>query len=99
MAECLQQLACVAAAAERPPQGIQRAARLWSAAAAICETIAARLPLVYRRELEPVIARAHAQLDEATWAAAWDEGRAMTVEQAVAYALAEDEDDRAVGEQ
>jgi predicted ATPase/class 3 adenylate cyclase/DNA-binding XRE family transcriptional regulator len=31
-----------------------------------------------------------AQLDEATYAAAWAEGQAMTLEQAIAYALAED---------
>jgi hypothetical protein len=30
---------------------------------------------------------AKAQLDEATFAALWAEGRAMTMEQAVAYAL------------
>jgi hypothetical protein len=31
-----------------------------------------------------------AQLDEATYAAAWAEGQAMMLEQAIAYALAED---------
>jgi len=33
--------------------------------------------------------QARAQLDETTWAAAWAEGRAMTLEQAITYALDE----------
>ncbi|HJZ45519.1 MAG TPA: hypothetical protein VKE41_00065 [Roseiflexaceae bacterium] len=33
------------------------------------------------------IATTRAQLDDATFAAAWAEGRAMTLEQAIAYAL------------
>jgi hypothetical protein len=36
------------------------------------------------------VAIARTQLDEATFAAAWAEGRAMTLEQAVAYALGGD---------
>ena len=33
------------------------------------------------------VATARAQVDDATWDAAWAEGRAMTLEQAIAYAL------------
>ncbi|MDQ5850809.1 MAG: tetratricopeptide repeat protein [Chloroflexota bacterium] len=40
-----------------------------------------------RREYERHLAAARAQLDEATFAAAWAEGRAMTREQTMAYAL------------
>lgn len=42
-----------------------------------------------RAENERTLAILHAHLDDATFAAAWAEGRAMSVEQAVAYALAE----------
>ncbi len=42
-----------------------------------------------RAEYERTLARARAGLDEATWQRAWDEGRALTTEQAVAYALEE----------
>ena len=36
------------------------------------------------------MAAARAKIDEAAWNAAWAEGRAMTLEQAIAYALEED---------
>ncbi len=42
-----------------------------------------------RAEYEQDIGAGRAQLDEATYAAAWAKGRAMTLEQAVAYALEE----------
>jgi hypothetical protein len=32
---------------------------------------------------------ARKQVDEATWTAAWEEGRAMNLDQAIAYALEE----------
>jgi len=38
------------------------------------------------------LAAVRAQLDEATFAAAWAAGRAMSLEQAVAYTLADDGD-------
>jgi len=40
-----------------------------------------------RAEYDRTIAVVHAQLDEATFAAAWAEGQAITLEQALAYAL------------
>jgi hypothetical protein len=40
-----------------------------------------------RVEYERTVARARAGLDEATWQRAWDEGRALTLEQAVEAAL------------
>ena len=39
----------------------------------------------------PYIDAARAQLDETAWEAAWAEGRAMTLEEAVEYALSEEE--------
>ena len=38
---------------------------------------------------ERMLGSVRAQLDKATWEAAWAEGRAMSLEQAVAYALEE----------
>ena len=38
-----------------------------------------------------IVALARPQLDEAAWAAAWAEGRAMSLEQAIAYAADRDE--------
>jgi predicted ATPase len=42
-----------------------------------------------RKENEKVLALIHAHLDDATFAAAWAKGIAMSLEQAIAYALAE----------
>ncbi|HEX5502343.1 MAG TPA: tetratricopeptide repeat protein [Thermomicrobiales bacterium] len=65
------------------------AARLYGAVAAWREASGAppRYPQVeaaYRRDL----AAARAQLDEAAWASAWEAGRALPLEQAIAEALA-----------
>jgi predicted ATPase len=62
-----------------------RAARLFGASQGLRGTSAAPIGAVvdYARD----VANVRSQLDESTFAAAWDEGRAMTVEQAIAYAL------------
>ena len=39
---------------------------------------------------EPYMATARSQLDEASWEEAWAEGRAMSMEQAIDYALSEE---------
>jgi tetratricopeptide (TPR) repeat protein len=39
----------------------------------------------------PYLAAARSQLDEAAWQEAWAEGRAMTLDQAISYALEEEE--------
>jgi hypothetical protein len=36
-----------------------------------------------------MITEARQELDEAAWTAAWDEGRGMCLDQAIAYALGE----------
>jgi tetratricopeptide (TPR) repeat protein len=64
-----------------------RSARLWGAAEALYESISTVFSPVERRVFGPYIAAARARLDEAAWEAAWAEGRAMTTEQAVEYAL------------
>ena len=80
----LERLAGLAARQQR----LARAVRLLSAAATLREAVGAPLPPGERADYDRDLASAHAQLDEATFAAAWAEGQAMTLEQAVAYALA-----------
>ncbi len=63
------------------------AARLFGAAAGIREAIGAPLPPVERAEYNRSVAAARAQLGEAAFAAVLAEGRAMALEQAIAYAL------------
>jgi predicted ATPase/DNA-binding SARP family transcriptional activator/DNA-binding CsgD family transcriptional regulator len=70
-----------------------RAARLWGAAEALREVIG--LPLSYfdlaHSGYEARLAAVRAQLDETAWEAAWSEGRAMSPEQAIEYALGTEE--------
>jgi predicted ATPase/DNA-binding XRE family transcriptional regulator len=89
LAYYLQGLAAVAASEGE----LARAARLWGAAETLLETTEiisyAHAPdrSLYQRQ----VAAARARLDDAAWEAAWAEGRAMMPQQAVAYALNEDE--------
>jgi predicted ATPase/DNA-binding SARP family transcriptional activator/DNA-binding CsgD family transcriptional regulator len=81
-----------AAAALASTQGQPvRSARLWGAGEALMREIGTGLAPVERYHYWPYIASARTQLGEAAWQAAWDEGRGMTSEQAVEYALSEEE--------
>ena len=73
------------AAATGPPE---RAARLWGAAEGLCEATGVNLdsPLV-SRFYERYRAAARAELDEVAWQEALTDGRAMTLEEAISYAL------------
>ena len=73
----------------QPVAGAERAARLFGAAAAWRETAFELLTPAERSVQEHHVAIAQVHLDEAAWQAAWAEGRAMPLEQAVAYALEE----------
>ena len=68
----------------------ERAVRLFSAASLVVERMGAFVELSDQPEFERIIAAVHGSLDEATFRAAWEEGRKMTLEQAVADALGED---------
>jgi hypothetical protein len=68
------------------PGGL-RAARLFGAVEALRETRGAPVLPQNREYYQRRVAVARAQLDETAFAAAWAEGRAMTLEQAVADAL------------
>jgi len=84
-ASCLEELAGLAATMQLPV----RAARLFGAAEALRESVCVPLPRVHRADYERDVAAARTQLDEATFAVAWAAGQAMTLEQAIAYALSE----------
>jgi predicted ATPase/DNA-binding CsgD family transcriptional regulator len=81
--ECVAGLAAVAAARLRP----RRAARLFGATEALGETRGSPLTAVDRWWHDRAVAAARAQLDGEAFDAAWAEGRAMPLEQAIEYAL------------
>ncbi|MFL5655871.1 MAG: LuxR C-terminal-related transcriptional regulator, partial [Ktedonobacteraceae bacterium] len=60
------------------------AARLWGAAETLREDLHAPLLAIFRTEYERAIATARTQVGEKLFAAAWAEGRAMTLEQVLA---------------
>jgi non-specific serine/threonine protein kinase len=73
-------------AGDAQPGGL-RAARLFGAAEALRETLGAPI-LPHNQEYhQRRVMAARAQLDEAAFAAAWAEGRVMTLKQAIAEAL------------
>ena len=68
----------------------RRAARLLGASEAILESMGVRLFPVDQLEVDRYKVALREQLDEKTYAVAWAEGKTMTLEQAVAYALGDD---------
>ncbi len=87
IAACLDALAGVAVTQERPEQ----AARLFGAADVLREAIHTVVSPAQRAEYDRHMATMRARLDETALAGAWVKGRAMTVEQAIEYALALEE--------
>jgi tetratricopeptide (TPR) repeat protein len=89
VAYCLEGLAAIAASENR----LVWAARVWGAAEALLETIeiTARPYAPDRSLYQEQVAAASSRLDEQTWVKGWTEGRAMTLEQAVDYALDREE--------
>lgn len=83
-AACLAGLAGVAGMQGQP----ERAARILGTVEALAE-LGAQTTTPYPIELERYVALTRAQLDEATFAAAWEAGRALSLEQAIAEATAE----------
>ncbi len=65
----------------------QAATRLLGASEVLLETMGIGLQPGDRYDIERYVAAVRGQLDEATFEAAWAEGRAMSFEQAVSYAL------------
>jgi tetratricopeptide (TPR) repeat protein len=83
IAECLEGLAAHAGSQGDPGRGV----RLFGAASKLRETAGLPLTPSERDSVGQELASLHLALDEAAFAAAWQEGRAMPIEQAVAYAL------------
>jgi hypothetical protein len=81
-------LAGVAGGAWQPA----RAAQLLGAAESIRKSTGASLTPVDRTVFDRYAATIRAQLNEAHFSAAWAEGEAMTLEQAIAYALNESDE-------
>jgi predicted ATPase/class 3 adenylate cyclase len=80
------ELECLAFIASAQNQ-TQRAACLLGAAEALRESIDSPMPAHERVEYEQNVATLRAQMDDQELAAAWEEGRAMTMEQAIQLAL------------
>jgi predicted ATPase len=83
----LEHLAGVAAEQEQT----ERAVQLWGAAEALRETNSMPLWHVDRPDYERRVAIAHTQMGESAFAAAWAEGRAMSLNQAIAQASSLDD--------
>jgi len=67
----------------------EQAARLFGAVQDVLESSGAMLSPADRNEYERNVVAARAKLDETTFAAAWAQGRAMTLEQAIADVLSD----------
>jgi hypothetical protein len=76
---------------------LDRSVRLFAAAAALRDAFGAPRPLADRAEFERQVASTGAQLGHQAFAASWAEGRAMSMEQAVAYALEGPGDEASAG--
>jgi tetratricopeptide (TPR) repeat protein len=81
--ESIEGFACAAGAGG----AAERAARLLGAAEALREAAGYQQATRARSLREPYLAAARSQIDETAWTTAWEEGRSMTFEKAVAYAL------------
>jgi predicted ATPase/class 3 adenylate cyclase len=84
--ECLGVLAGVTATQDQP----EWAARLLGAVAALRQAVGIPVPTYAQAEYDRGVAAARAALGDEVFAAAWAEGRAMTLDQAVAYAMKHD---------
>jgi tetratricopeptide (TPR) repeat protein len=81
--ECIEGFACAAVTKGEA----ERAARLFGAAEALREAAGYQQAIRARSLREPYLAAARSKVDGAAWTIAWENGRSMTFEDAVAYAL------------
>jgi hypothetical protein len=79
----LEGLACLAGAQGKA----ERAARLWGAAQALHETKGIPRDTDFLAEADARIAVVRSAMGEEAWEEAWRKGRAMTLDEAVSYAL------------
>ncbi|HEY8447240.1 MAG TPA: helix-turn-helix domain-containing protein [Thermomicrobiales bacterium] len=85
MVGCLEGAAAIAAARHRPTD----AARLFGAATALRETLGMPRPIINQAPYERTLATARSMLPASDFAAAWQEGQAMTLDEAITRALAD----------
>jgi non-specific serine/threonine protein kinase len=72
----------------------ERAARLWGAVESLCEETSLDIYFTSDTDhLDGYRVAARAELGEAAWERVWEEGQAMTLEEAVSYALEEEDTD------
>ena len=84
---CLEGLVCTAGAKGEA----EKAARLFGAAEALREAMGVGQWPALRALEEPYLVGARSRLKEGAWTKAWEEGRAMSMEAAIEYALSEDD--------
>jgi hypothetical protein len=65
----------------------ERAGRLYGAAAALRDAVGSPLSRAERIDVEEAIGRYRAEIGDEAWGRAWEAGRALSLEQAVAEAL------------
>jgi predicted ATPase/DNA-binding SARP family transcriptional activator len=82
-AESLEGVAAVMATQAK----VEKAVRLWGAAKALRDSIGSPLPFNEREHYSRQVEQARLTLDEAVFTAIWQEGAAMSWQQAVSYAL------------
>jgi predicted ATPase/class 3 adenylate cyclase len=80
----LECFAFIAIATEQP----ERAVRLLGAAEALRASVRSQMILFERREYDQAVTRLRTQLHDNTFTAAWTEGRGMTIDAAINYAIA-----------
>jgi hypothetical protein len=68
----------------------ERAARLWGAAQALHETQGIPRDTDFLAEADARISAVRSSMGEEVWEEAWRKGRAMTLDEAVSYALEEE---------
>jgi predicted ATPase/class 3 adenylate cyclase len=83
----LEGFACVAGAKGE----VERAAQLWGAAQALHETKGIPRDIDFLAEADTRISAVRSVMGEEAWEEAWHKGRAMTLDEAVSYALEEEE--------
>ena len=84
VAECLEGLALIVASEGHA----EHAARLWGTAEALREAMRSPMPLHRRDRLDPAIGATREALGDGLFLAAWEEGRGMTLHDAIDTAMA-----------
>jgi tetratricopeptide (TPR) repeat protein len=79
--------AVIGTAPGRSVKDVQRAVRIWGAVEALRQASGLLFNVAHRARLEQYIEQTRASLDPMAWSTAWAEGRAMSLEQAIEYAL------------